>query len=387
MLSTKRRARSAQTGQSWTASPGWAAPRSAPAASAQSASEGSRDGSVRSKSSEPAPTAISAMKGAALGRPKLDLPLALFPVEEAQRHLGVGGEARRPPGVHDAARIEAVVQVPEMPDVVRRALGQPDVERHALVGEAVRGDDRFSSAVLRVAVHRAAAHRSFGSGERLAGEIEDLVVGVERDVVVHLLHGLDGVVRGLFVVEGSAGELAFALQLGAHPVRRVQPPRDEVDDVGGKFGEGHQPDHRLPFALAFAAGRFAGGAFFAGCFAAGFFAAADFFAGGWDGFCFFGAAASWRCAAFGFCFSGGFLAAGAGTGFSSSSSDSSSSSSGTAAAAAPGTGAATAVPSSSSSRPRSSSSPVTTRAGEGGPSIAGGSGLPLRFIPSGGQSA
>src|SRR3989442_1711448 len=122
MPSMNRRARSAQTGQSWTASPGCAAPRSAPAASAQSASEGSRAGSVRSNSSDPAPAAISAKNALILARPKLDLPLALFPVEEAQRHLGIGGEAGRPPRVHDAARIEAVVQVPEMPDVVRGPL-------------------------------------------------------------------------------------------------------------------------------------------------------------------------------------------------------------------------------------------------------------------------
>src|ERR1700730_12364245 len=389
MASTNRRARSAHAGQGCTASPGCARARRAPPASAQSASDGSRRVSARSNSSDPAPTAISAAKSA-LRRPKLDLPLALLAAEEAQRHLGICGESRRPPRVRRAAGVEAVVQVPEVADVMGGALGEPDLERHALVREAVRGGDRLAGAILRVAVHRAAAHGPLGRRERLAGEVEDLVVRVERDVVVHLLHGLDRVVGGLLVVQGRVGDLAFALQLRTHAVRRVQAARDEVDHVGGKLRQRDDADHRFPFAfpLAFAAGLFAGAAFLAGCLAAGFlaagFAGAAFLAGAWDGFAFFAEPACGRCAGFGFSFSGAaFFAAGAGAGSSFSSSASSESA---AAAGATAGSASAAPPASSSSKPRSSSRPET-RAGEGGPSVAGGSGFPLRVMPSGGQSA
>src|SRR5882672_784796 len=331
MASTNSRARSAQAGQSWTASPGCTRARRAPAASAQSASDGRRKGSVRSNSSDPAPTASSAAKRA-LRRPKLDLPLALLAAEEAQRHLGIRSEPGRPPRVHRAAGIVAVVQVPEVADVMGGALGESDLERQAL----------------------------------------------------------DRVVGGLLVVQGGFGDLAFALQLRSHSVRRVQAARDEVHHVGGKLRQRDDADHRFPFAfpLAFATGLFAGAAFLAGCLAAGFlaagFAGAAFLAGAWDGFPFFAEAACGLCAGFGFSFSGTvFFAAGAGTGSSSSLSTSSE-----AAATAGATAgvASAAPPSSSSSKPRSSSSPEA-RAGEGGPSVAGGSGFPLRVMPSGGQSA
>src|SRR5207237_10511526 len=167
---------------------------------------------------------------------------------------------------------------------------------------------------------------------RLAGQVDDLVVGVERDVVVHLLDHLDRVVRGLLVVERALGELALALVLGPHAVGRVDPPRDEVDHVGGKFRQRDDPDHFfMPFGfLAALAGFFGGG--FAAFFAGDAFFAAGFFAGG--GAFLTGAA-----------FAGaGLTGAGAGAAASSSSPASSSSAAGLAAAAA---GAASASPSSS----------------------------------------
>ena len=60
-----------------------------------------------------------------------------------------------------------MVQVPEVADVVGGALGEPDLERHALVREAVRGGDRLAGAILRVAVHRAAAHGALGQAGAL----------------------------------------------------------------------------------------------------------------------------------------------------------------------------------------------------------------------------
>src|SRR3954470_18188062 len=75
------------------------------------------------------PAACSAAVLIMSARAELDLPLALLAAEEAERDVGIGREAGRPAGVHGAARIEAVMQIPEMPDVVRGTLGEAHLER------------------------------------------------------------------------------------------------------------------------------------------------------------------------------------------------------------------------------------------------------------------
>src|SRR4051812_40998477 len=90
------------------------------------------------------PAACSAAVLIMSARAELDLALALFAAEEAQGDVGIGREPGRPSGVHGAARIEAVMQVPEVPDVVGGALGEAHLERrHAFFAEAVRGRDRL----------------------------------------------------------------------------------------------------------------------------------------------------------------------------------------------------------------------------------------------------
>src|SRR3979409_484817 len=63
------------------------------------------------------------------GLPDLDLTLALVAVVEAEHDLGILREPRRPLGVHGTARVEAVVQLPQVSDVMRSPLGEAGVER------------------------------------------------------------------------------------------------------------------------------------------------------------------------------------------------------------------------------------------------------------------
>src|SRR5205823_5158084 len=81
--------------------------------------------------------------------------------------------------------VEAVVQVPEMADMMRGALGETDVQRQlASRSQAVAGDHRATAAELRKSRHRAFPHRSFGRGERRARQVDDLVIRVELRVVI-----------------------------------------------------------------------------------------------------------------------------------------------------------------------------------------------------------
>src|SRR5438105_13422536 len=85
------------------------------------------------------------------GLPDFDLPLALVAVVETEHDLGILRESRRPLRVHGAAGVEAVVQLPQMTDVVRGALGEPGVEGQlALAAEPVARHHRLAAAELRV---------------------------------------------------------------------------------------------------------------------------------------------------------------------------------------------------------------------------------------------
>src|SRR5437899_156992 len=247
-----------------------------------------------------------------------------------------------------------MVQVPEVADVMGRPLGEADLEGQALVGKTVRGYERLASAGLRVPVDGPAPHRTRRRRQRFVGEIDDLVVGVERDVIVHLVDDFDGVVGGLLVVERVRRDLAFPFQLAAHAVRRVEPPGDEIDHVGRELRERDDPDHRFPFAFALPAGFFGMAFFAAGAdfLAAAFFAGAVFFAAA--GLAFFAKAGfGGRWGDFDFSLSAAALCAAGGAGCSSS----------TSVSFAAGATASAVPPNSSSSRPRSSSS-AAGRVGE-----------------------
>src|SRR5207253_5846180 len=107
-----------------------------------------------------------------------------------------------------------MVQVPEVADIMGRPLGEADLEGQTLVGKTVRGHERLASAVLRVPVDGPAPHRTRRRRQRFVGEIDDLVVGVERDVVVHLVDDFDGVV-------GRSEEHTSELQSRGHLVCRL----------------------------------------------------------------------------------------------------------------------------------------------------------------------
>src|SRR5207248_5604069 len=230
------------------------------------------------------------------GLPDFDLPLALVAVVETEHDIGILREPRRPFRVHRATRVEAVMQFPQVTDVVRRALGEAGVERQlSLATEAVARHHCLAAAELRVSGDGSLAHRPFRGGERRGGQVHDLVVREQLRLVLDLVEQLDRVVGSLIVGERAVGQLGFALDLAADAVGGIHAAGDVIEHLFRKLAQGDEADHRF----AFRAGAF---------FAAGFFSAAGFLGAAW--LSAFGDAAFFADA--GFAFAGAFLLAAAG---------------------------------------------------------------------------
>src|SRR5438105_6449863 len=233
------------------------------------------------------------------GLPDFDLPLALVAVVEAEHDRGILRESRRPLRVHGAAGVEAVVQLPQVTDVVGGALGEAGVERQiSLSAESMARHHGLASAELRVSADGSLSHRTVRRGERRGGQVHDLVVGEELRLVLDLVEELDGVVGRLIVGERAVGQLGLALDLATDAVGGVHAAGDVVQHFVRELAEGDEADHRfaLPAFAFFAAGFFPaallGAARLTAFGDAAFFAAAAFaFAGAFLATACFGAAA------------------------------------------------------------------------------------------------
>src|SRR3990172_3159877 len=195
-----------------------------------------------------------------------DLPLALLAVERAQIGLGAGGQGRRPRRVHGAARVVAVVQVPEVAhgmDRLAREPLAPCLDRslgRAPGGEARRGYHGLVAAIPREAPARRLAERSGAERERYGREVEDLVVGEGLDGV-HLHDEGFRVVPAIVLLD-LGGERTVARVLGPQPERLEERAREDLDVGGIERLERDDADHFFlpPLGAGFLAVFFSGGA-------------------------------------------------------------------------------------------------------------------------------